>query len=91
MSLVHFLNDTRIITHPKPGPGIPCVTVSEIMHARWFTPRRVAVWRAQRTIRAVYPHSHHRMTLINATRTKGPLDYYHQWTVTFDAGCKDRT
>lgn len=91
MSLVHFLDRHRIITHPKPGPHTPCVTVSEIMWARWFTPQWVAVWRATRTISRVYPNNHQKMTLISATRTKGTFDRYHKWTVIFDAGCKDRT
>lgn len=88
MKLVDFLDWTRIITHPKPGPHNPCVTVSEVMWARSFTPRWLAVWRAWRTIRRVYPGSHVNMSITSATRTKGPLDTYHQWTVVFDAGCK---
>lgn len=90
MSLVDFLDRTRIITHPKPGPHNPCVTVSEIMWARWFTPQWLAVWRAWRTIRRVYPNSHTRMTVTNAYRIKTDWMRYHQWTVVFDAGCKER-
>ena len=90
MSLVHFLDRTRIITHPKPGPSEPCVTVSEVMWARSFTPRWVAVWRARRTIRAIYPDTHTRMTVTNAFRVKTEWMRYHQWTVVFDCGCKER-
>lgn len=88
MRLVNVLDRWRIITHPTPGPAIPCVTVAEEMWARWFTPRWVAVWRARRTIKAVYPHSHPRMTLKTATRIKTDWMRYHQWTVVFNAGCK---
>lgn len=88
MSLVDFLDRTRIITHPKPGPEQPCVTVSEVMYSRSFTPQWVAVWRAWRTIRAIYPDSHTRMTVANAFRIKTPWMRYYQWTVIFDRGCK---
>lgn len=89
MKLVDFLDYTRIITHPKPGPEQPCVTVSEVMWARSFTPRRLAVWRAWRTIRRVYPNSHTRLTVTSATRVKTDWMRYHQWTVVFDRGCKE--
>ena len=92
MKLVDFLDRTRIITHPKPGPHNPCVTVSEVMWARWFTPRWIAVWRARRAIRAVYPlriDTTRRMTVTSATRVKTPWMRYHQWTVIFDRGCKE--
>lgn len=88
MSLVHFLDRHRVITHPKPGPSTPCQTVSEIMWARWFTPRWVAVWRANRTVRVVYPHTNKRMQVLTATRTKGHWDRYHTWTITYTADCR---
>jgi hypothetical protein len=89
MSLVHFLDRHRIITHPKPGPSVPCVTVSEVMWARAFTPRWVAVWRANRTVRVVYPTAHGRMHVISAIRTKHDWDRYHTWTVTYNANCRN--